>query len=104
MAEPITTTDTNPVPPHRSAPKKGIPKILIVLSFVLVAGIGYVAGGINSGTIGGKINTLLGREDIDLSQVQETYRALADNFDGTIDKQKLIEGANKGLVDAAGDQ
>jgi carboxyl-terminal processing protease len=36
--------------------------------------------------------------------VQETYQALESNFDGDLDKQKLIEGANKGLVDAAGDQ
>lgn len=41
---------------------------------------------------------------IDLSSVEDTYRQLAANFDGTLDTQKLIEGANEGLVNAAGDR
>lgn len=76
---------------------------VMALGFVLVAGIGYVAGGINSGALMGNVNVLLGRNSLDLSSVEETYSALADNFDGKLDQQKLIEGANKGLVDAAGD-
>lgn len=111
MAEPQPQTPTpTPTPASyespRRQPKKGkrVPTFVMVLAFLLVAGIGYVAGGINSGSLQGNINTLLGREDINLASVQATYRALADNFDGELDQQKLIEGANKGLVDAAGDQ
>lgn len=84
--------------------KKRVPTALIVVGFFLVAGIGYIAGGLNSGTLFGNVTTLLGREDLNLSSVQETYQALESNFDGDLDKQKLIEGANRGLVEAAGDQ
>jgi carboxyl-terminal processing protease len=35
--------------------------------------------------------------------VQNTYRLLKQNYDGTLDDAKLIEGANRGLVEAAGD-
>ncbi len=111
MAEPQPTPPTQtPTPAPYESPRrqpkreKRIPTFVMVLAFAFVAGIGYVAGGINSGALSGNINTLLGREDLDLSSVQSTYRALADNFDGDLDKQKLLEGASKGLVDAAGDQ
>ncbi|MEI6850479.1 MAG: S41 family peptidase [Candidatus Saccharibacteria bacterium] len=41
--------------------------------------------------------------NIDLSSLQQTYNQLAANFDGKLDTQLLIQGANRGLVDAAGD-
>lgn len=41
--------------------------------------------------------------ELDLSSVQDVYRELRDQFDGRLDVQKLIDGAKKGLVDAAGD-
>lgn len=41
---------------------------------------------------------------IDFSNVEKTYQALVSNYDGEIDKQKIIEGASKGLVEAAGDK
>jgi len=102
MAEPQQTPYESPR--RQQKREKRIPTTVMILAFVFVAGIGYVAGGINTGALKGNFNTLLGREDIDLSSVQETYRALEDNFDGELDRQKLLEGANKGLVDAAGDQ
>ena len=43
-------------------------------------------------------------ERIDFSNVEKTYQALASNFDGEIDKQKIIDGASKGLVEAVGDK
>lgn len=36
--------------------------------------------------------------------VKKTYAVLKDNYDGEIDLDKLIEGANKGLVNSLGDQ
>lgn len=90
--------------PRRKQEKRRVPTLVMVLAFVFVAGIGYVAGTVNSGELNGRIGTLLGGEQIDLSSVQSTYRALSDNFDGKLDQQKLIEGANKGLVEAAGDE
>jgi carboxyl-terminal processing protease len=80
-----------------------VPGPIMVLAFVFIAGIGYLAGTFN-GQVSGGVNTLLGRSKLDLSSVQSTYNAVQDNFDGTIDEAKLIEGANRGLVDALGDQ
>lgn len=80
-----------------------VPTAVMVLAFILVAGIGYVAGTINTTGLKNKLNELTGGKTLDLSSVQETYQQLTGNFDGTVDTQKLIEGANKGLVEAAGD-
>lgn len=89
---------------RRAKPKKSVPTFVFVLALFFVAGIGYVGGAASSNVLSNQISALLGQGDINLSSLQETYRALANNFDGELDKQKLIEGANKGLVDAAGDQ
>ncbi len=40
---------------------------------------------------------------LDFSSVQQVYDKLRDQFDGKLDTQKLIDGAKKGLVTAAGD-
>lgn len=40
---------------------------------------------------------------LDFSSVQDVYAALRSQFDGKLDPQKLIDGAKKGMVDAAGD-
>jgi len=102
MAEPHTNNTT----PHRRKPfgEKRVPTTVIVLAFIFVAGIGYVAGIMNGGALNSSLGRFISGKELDLSSVQETYRALSDNFDGDLDEQKLIEGANKGLVDAAGDQ
>jgi len=42
-------------------------------------------------------------EKIDFDELNEVYTTLAQNFDGEIDKQKVIEEAKRGLVNAAGD-
>lgn len=41
--------------------------------------------------------------DIDLSSLQSTYKAIVKNYDGKIDNQKLIDAANKGMVESLGD-
>lgn len=46
---------------------------------------------------------LQGPQNLDYSSVEDVYDKLRENFDGTLDTNKLIEGAKKGLVDAAGD-
>lgn len=102
MAEPEIN---NTVPQRlRASNGKRIPTTLLILAFVFVAGISYVAGSLGNGSINGGLNKLIGTKEIDLSSVQETYNALHDNFDGELDTQKLIEGANRGLAEAAGDQ
>jgi len=82
---------------------KSVPTPIIIVGFIVVAGIGYVAGAFNSHIYGG-FNTLIGKSQLDLSSVQATYQTVQDNFDGDIDEAKLVEGANRGLVEALGDQ
>lgn len=40
---------------------------------------------------------------LDLANLQSTYQQLKANFDGKLDEQALIDGAHRGLVEAAGD-
>jgi carboxyl-terminal processing protease len=40
---------------------------------------------------------------LDFSSLDQVYRDLRQRFDGELDADKLIDGAKKGLVDAAGD-
>lgn len=40
---------------------------------------------------------------LDTESLQETYRSLKANYNGTIDDSKLIEGAKHGMVSAVGD-
>lgn len=42
-------------------------------------------------------------EELDLSSVQNVYKTLAEKFDGSLDQAKLVDGASRGLVEAAGD-
>lgn len=77
--------------------------------FLLVAAtaiVGFVAG-TRSNDILAAVGPVFGVKvhtgTLDLSSVQGTYQKLAANYDGTIDKQRLIEGASRGMVAAAGD-
>ncbi|MEO6110127.1 MAG: S41 family peptidase [Candidatus Saccharimonadales bacterium] len=84
-----------------------VPMAVWILVFVFIAGVGYVAGTYNNQITGG-IASVFGMKGVgstlDLSRVQRVYADLKQNYDGTIDDQKLIEGANKGMVDALGDE
>jgi carboxyl-terminal processing protease len=77
--------------------------VAVILTFVL----GY---GLGNGNIKRNINAVKTGIDaakvqgLDYAQVQDVYQALADNFDGDLDSNKMLEGAKKGLVSAAGDQ
>jgi carboxyl-terminal processing protease len=84
-----------------------VPRALWVLAFIFVAGLGYIGGTFNNQIIGG-VGSVLGIKgagaNIDLSSVERTYQDLKANYDGNIDDKALIEGANKGLVNALGDE
>jgi len=86
-----------------SREKNRVSTPILIVGFLVVAGIGYVAGAFNSHLYGG-FNTLIGKSQLDLASVQATYQSVVDNFDGDIDNAKLVEGANRGLVEALGDQ
>lgn len=80
---------------------------VVVVAVILIAGLGYIAGTFHSAIMGAVAPALGFRTvtgTLDLSSVQATYQNLKANYDGTIEDQKLIEGANKGLVEAVGDE
>ena len=43
-------------------------------------------------------------DSIDMKPVQNLYATLKENYDGDLDKEKLVEGAKKGMVEAVGDK
>ena len=76
------------------------------LTLVIVAIVSFVAGA-RSDALFSNVASVFGvrtsNKTIDLSSVQKTYQELVANYDGKLDTQKLIYGANRGLVEAAGD-
>ena len=124
MAEPLFTNDASQSPqvaqpanaagaahgtgytsPRRGDPfqqKKGVPGFVVILSLLIVAVLGYFVGTYNAT---GKFNGLgVNNAQLDLASVQQTYNEVRANFDGEIDEAALIDGANKGMVAALGDQ
>jgi carboxyl-terminal processing protease len=85
----------------------GISKNVYILTIAVVAVVSFVAGtrgseilGAVAPVLGFKVET----STLDLSSVQKTYQELKSNYDGDVDTTKLIDGASRGLVEAAGDQ
>ncbi len=89
--------------PRRRVQKQRLPVWAIVLIFIAVAGFGYIAG-ILQNQLSTGVRGLLGGSDLDVSSLQQTYHALKENYDGTIDDKALIDGANQGMVSALGDE
>jgi carboxyl-terminal processing protease len=90
-----------------TAQRLGVSKSFFFCIIALVAMVGYVAGTRNQeimATVGPLLGFKVASGSLDLTTVQDTYRQLKANYDGTLDEQKLIDGANRGLVAAAGDQ
>lgn len=87
--------------------EKEISKPFVTALFIGVLAIGYLIGTYQSQIVGA-VAPLFGIKvytgTLDLESVQKTYQSLKANFDGELDDQKLIDGANKGLVEAAGDE
>lgn len=86
--------------------KKHLSSSLWFVAIAFTAAVGYVAG-VYHYQIEAAIGPVFGYQahsgDIDLSSLQQTYNQLAANYDGKLDTNLLIQGANRGLVDAAGD-
>lgn len=102
----------NAQPAHHHAPHQSTKKWRFTPSaFALIVGLtgvlGYVAG-MRNDQIVAAVGPVLGFKvetgTLDLSSVQETFRQLKTNFEGDLDESALIEGASRGLVDAAGDE
>lgn len=76
-----------------------------IIAAAITLAVGVVIG-LNWNTFAAKFLPYLGFKNIeksDWSELDEVYSALANNFDGDLDKSLLLEGAKKGLVAAADD-
>jgi carboxyl-terminal processing protease len=91
--------------PVTKKPKFTIGLPTFVAAIFIVALASFVVGTRNSNVFamfaGGQNKDL--PSQIDLSSVQDVYKELKSQYDGKLDTQKLIDGAKKGLTDAAGD-
>lgn len=100
-------TDDQPGELVRNKERRGISKNIFFLTIALTMLIGFVAGtrsnellALVAPVVGIKVET----GTLELKSLQSTYQQLKANYDGTLDTQKLIDGASRGLVAAAGDQ
>lgn len=76
---------------------------LVVVLIIFTAGVAVGRGNLNLfGTKSIPVNTSLSNQ-LDYSSVNQVYKILKTDFDGKLDKTKLIDGLKTGLVDAAGD-
>lgn len=85
---------------------KSMKSAILFILFAATAGVSYLAGTYHfqiEAAIGPVFGYKAHAGEIDLKSLQLTYSKLAANFDGDLDMNKLIQGANKGMVEAAGD-
>ncbi|HYG84153.1 MAG TPA: S41 family peptidase [Verrucomicrobiae bacterium] len=92
---------TNTSSEKHSSQKRGISYGLLAVIVALTLIIGFIAG-TRSHQLA-SIFPFLKQQSLDLSSIQETYNQLQRNYDGKLDVQKLLDGANRGLAEAAGD-
>jgi carboxyl-terminal processing protease len=90
-----------------SKTKKVVSANVLFVIIALTAVVGFFAG-TRSDQIMAFIGPVFGVKTyagtIDLSSLQATYKALKANYDGNLSDKTLVDGANKGLVSAAGDE
>ena len=79
---------------HPQKPKHNANVFICLVVAVLTGVVGF--------TIGTRMQNLSVTQ-LDYSPLNEVYNVLSADFDGDLDKEKLIEGAAKGLVAGAGD-
>jgi carboxyl-terminal processing protease len=90
-----------------SQTSRSISRNVYFLTIAVVAVIGFVAG-TRSNELFAVIAPFMGIKvetgTLNLAPVQKTYQDLKANFDGTLNMNALIDGASRGLVEAAGDR
>ncbi|MEI7918082.1 MAG: S41 family peptidase [Candidatus Saccharibacteria bacterium] len=91
---------------HSQIKTKLLTPSVFFVSIALALALGYSAG-VYHYNVESAIGPVFGAKahdaSIDMSSLQETYNKLAANYDGTLDTNALIQGANRGMVAAAGD-
>jgi carboxyl-terminal processing protease len=79
---------------------------ILFIGAAFVAFLGYMAGTYHfqiEAAVGPVFGFKAHSGEIDLKSLQSTYGQLASHFDGELDMDALIQGANRGMVAAAGD-
>ncbi len=82
--------------------RRGVSVFTFCITVTLALSVGLVTGS-RSEELTAYFYKDSAQSDLSLLSVQQTYDALKKEYDGTLDRAKLVEGANRGLVDAAGD-
>ena len=92
--------EQNPIPER----KVNLTTTIIISAVTLIGGL---ALGLNWDTLEAQFAPYLGGKkvaaEIDFSSLNSVYKKLAEEYDGNLDKSKVIEEAKRGLVNAAGD-
>lgn len=97
--------NTEHVVKHRKTKKYLSPLVLFIV-VALTTAVGYVAGTYHyqiEAAMGPMFGYKTHSASIDFSSLQQTYNKLAANYDGKLNITTLVQGANSGLVAAAGD-
>lgn len=85
----------------------GVSKNMFFVSIALVALVGFIAG-TRSDQLYAAIAPVFGvkasADSLDVAVLQETYRNLKANYDGTLDSAALSDGAARGMAAATGDR
>lgn len=101
------TDNTQSRPSPNRFPRSGVSRGTVFFLVALVGMMGFVAG-TRSDELYSRVGQVFGIQvetgSLDLSSVQDVYRKLVSNYDGDIDRQALIDGASRGMVQAAGDE
>jgi carboxyl-terminal processing protease len=77
----------------------------VSMAFVLL--LGFLAGTRSSelyAAVAPVFGVKASSDTLDLAIVQKTYQELKANYDGTLDTQKLVDGAARGMVESTGDR
>ncbi|MBQ9684092.1 S41 family peptidase [Candidatus Saccharibacteria bacterium] len=109
MAKTTAKESNNPTRSIYDAPSKPEKKVNLTTTVIVAAvtmAIGVIVG-INFNKISNNINTALGNRaatSISFDELNDVYGELSSSFDGSLDREKVIEEAKRGLVNAAGDK
>ena len=97
--------EQNPAPTRAAKQKRTVKLSTTIFIGIIIAVVGFI-GGMRSNDLFLAFSSSSNKHlpsDLDFSSVQAVYQKLKQEYDGQLDANKLIEGAKKGLVDAAGD-
>lgn len=91
-----------PIPEQRVNRKPSVTATQIVIVIIAIV-VAFIAGTRSDVLLARLQGQKVSTDSLDFASVQDLYRQLAANYDGSLDKQKLIDGAKKGMVDSIGD-